>query len=97
MPPLKQDPLSALLLRAVASMATWRPLQWVGFVLAVAAFYLPRFVAVVGTPWDDMLDHAAMLGALLMAGPAAKGSTVVVTAPPPPAPPTPPPQPEVPP
>ncbi len=55
------------LLDAIANIQNWTAPQWVGFVLVLLAFVLPRLVA-LDKGADDALDHIALVGGAMMAG-----------------------------
>ena len=82
------NPLAQLILTTLYSVKTWAPLQWIGLVMVVAAYFLPRFVAMEASA-GDALDTLYLVGGALLAGrPMATTTTATVTTvgPPPPTP-----------
>jgi len=55
-----------LILAALLDMRAWTWRRWLGVILVVAAYYLPRLV-VVSAGIDDLLDLAAFVGGGLLA------------------------------
>lgn len=79
------NPFGQLILTAIYSVKTWTPLQWLGLALVLAAYLVPRLVAMEASALDA-LETAYLIGAALLAGrPTATTTTAsVMTIEPPP-------------